>query len=147
MRYSSSCPFNLFSATKATDRGWKLTGDDNGYVFEKENIQIAFDIKVKTKSGVLWCKYMSRSSVDVAAVVASKSISINKVHEMFGHINETSCRSIAKHLDMKITKGPMAVCESCAVGKAKQKPLSKNKPKVKATEANERVFIDILPFK
>ena len=25
--------------------------------------------------------------------------------------------------------------------------LSKNKPKVKATEANERVFIDILPFK
>ena len=147
VRYSSSCPFNLFSATKATDRGWKLTGDDNGYVFEKENIQIAFDIKVKTKSGVLWCKYMSRSSVDVAAVVASKSISINKVHEMFGHINETSCRSIAKHLDVKITKGPMAVCESCAVGKAKQKPLSKNKPKVKATEANERVFIDILTFK
>ena len=87
VRYFSSCPFNLFSATKATDRGWKLTGDDNGYVFEKGNVQIAFDIKDKTKSGVMWCKYMSRSSDDVAAVVASKSMSINKVHEMFGHIN------------------------------------------------------------
>ena len=88
-------------------------------MFEKENIQIAFDIKVKTKSGVLWCKYTSRSSVDVAAVVASKSMSINKVHEMFGLINESSCRLITKHLDIKITKGPMAVRESCAMGKAK----------------------------
>ena len=42
--YSPSCPFNLFSATKATDHGWKLTGDNNRYVFEKEDVQIAFDI-------------------------------------------------------------------------------------------------------
>ena len=34
VQYSPSCPFNLFSATKATVRGWKLTGDDNVYVFE-----------------------------------------------------------------------------------------------------------------
>ena len=66
---------------------------------------------------------MSLSSVDVAAVVVNKSISINKVNEMLGHINEISYRSIAKHLDVQIAKGPMAVCESCAMEKAKQKNI------------------------
>jgi len=33
------------------------------------------------------------------------------------------------------------------MGKAKQKPLRRNKGHTKATKVNERVFIDILPFK
>jgi len=66
---------------------------------------------------------------------------------MLGHINETSCRAIAKHLNIHISKGPLTVCESCAMGKAKQKPLRRNKIHSRATKANESVFIDILPFK
>ncbi len=72
---------------------------------------------------------------------------MNRLHDILGHINETSCRAIAKHLNIHISKGPLSVCESYAIGKAKQKPLRKNKRHSKATKANERVFIDILPFK
>ena len=72
---------------------------------------------------------------------------MNRLHDMLGHINETSCRAIPKHLNIQTSKGPLTVCESCAIGKAKQKPLKKNKGHSKAMKANERVFIDILPFK
>jgi len=65
---------------------------------------------------------------------------------MLGDVNETSCRAIAMHLNIQFTKGPLTVCKSYAMGKAKQKPL-KNKGHTKATKANERVFIDILSFK
>jgi len=146
VRYSPSCPFNLFSATKATNLGWRLTGNEDGYVFEKDGVRIAFNLKVKTENGVLWCKHLPRNNSEVAAVV-TRSVSMNRVHDMLGHINETSCRAIAKHLNIHISKGPLTVCESCAMGKAKQKPLRRNKSHSKATKANERVFIDILPFK
>ena len=146
VRYSPSCPFNLFSATKATNIGWRLSGNKDGYVFKKGEVEIEFNLKVKTENGILWCKRLPRNKSEIAAVVTG-SVSVNRLHNMLGHINEISCRAIAKHLNIQISKGPLTVCESCAIGKAKQKPLRKNKGHSKASKANERVFIDILPFK
>jgi len=128
VRYSPSCPFNLFSATKAANLGWKLTGNKDGYVFEKDGVRIAFNLKVKTVNGILWCKHLPRNSSKVAAVV-TRPVSMNRLHDMLGH-----------------SKGPLTVCESCTMGKAKQKPLRRNKIHSRAIKANERVFIDILPF-
>jgi len=48
IQYSPSCPFDLFSATKTTNLGWRLTGNEAGYVFEKDGVQINFNLKVKT---------------------------------------------------------------------------------------------------
>jgi len=115
-------------------------------VFEKDGVRIAFSLKVKTVNGTLWCKHLPRNSTEVAAVV-TRSVSMNCLHDMLGHINETSCRVIAKHLNIHISKGPLTVCDCCAMGKAKQKPLRRNKSHPRATKADERVFIDILPFK
>ena len=54
VRYSPSCPFNLFSATKTTNLGWRLTGNEAGYVFEKDGVRINFNLKVKTlRSGAI----------------------------------------------------------------------------------------------
>jgi len=146
VRYSPSCPFNLSSATTATNLGWRSTGNEEGYVFEKNGVRIAFNLKVKTENGILWRKYLPRSSTEVAAVV-TRSVSVNRVHDMLGDISETSCLAIAKHLNIQITKGPLTVGESCAMDKAKREPLRRNKRHSKATKANVRVFIDILPFK
>ena len=115
-------------------------------MFEKDGVRIAFNLKVKTENGILWCEHLPRNNSEVAAVV-TRSVSMNRLHDMLGHINDTSCRAIAKHLNIHISKGPLTVCESCAMVKAKQKPLRRNKSHSKATKANARVFIEILPFK
>ena len=102
--------------------------------------KIEFNLKAKTENGVLWCKRLPRNKSEAAAVV-TRSVSVNRLHDMLGHINETSCRAIAKHLNIQISKGPLTVCKSCAIGKAKQKPLRKIKGHSKATKANERVLL------
>ena len=97
-------------------------------MFEKDGVRIAFNLKVKTVNGILWCEHLPRNSSEVAAVV-TRSVSMNRLHDMLGHINETSCHAIAKHLNIHISKGRLSVCESCAIGKAKQKPLRRRKIK------------------
>ena len=50
-------------------------------------------------------------------------------------------------LGYTITDTTKPVCESCAVGKAKQKDVPKVSKGIKASEAGERVFMDISSVK
>ena len=68
-------------------------------MLEKGGVKIEFNLKVKTENGILWYKRQSRNKSEVAAVV-TRSVSLNRLHGMLGHINETSCRTIAKHLNI-----------------------------------------------
>ena len=80
----------------------------DGYVFKKGEVKIEFNLNVKTENGILWCKRLPRNKSEVAAVV-TRSVSMNRLHDMLGHNNETSCRAIAKHLNIQISKGPLIV--------------------------------------
>ena len=47
-----------------------------------------------------------------------------RAHEMLGHASEDTTRNTAKHLGWKLT-GKWNPCESCLIGKAKQKNVPK----------------------
>ena len=66
-----------------------------------------------------------------------KTLSINKAHQLLGHMGEEATRLTAKALGWHITKGQMMVCECCAIGKAKQKRFKIEKPKEKMKKLME----------
>lgn len=52
--YSKTARFHMFSITKCIKNGWKLSGNsEKGLVIAKGDIEVKFDIKISTKTGVL----------------------------------------------------------------------------------------------
>ena len=51
----SASNFNLFSIGRCLVNGWKLSGDSNHVLISKNGVEIKFDIKIRTKKGVLYC--------------------------------------------------------------------------------------------
>ncbi len=83
---------------------------------------------------------------DVAAATKedSTTLSPNEVHHLFGHHNENRTLEIAKALGIVLTKGPMEVCESCAIAKAKQKNTTHDTSGCgKSTTYNNKVYLDL----
>ena len=60
-----------------------------------------------------------------------------------GHMNERDARRAAKALGWTIAPGSLEVCESCALGKAKQKNVKTQAPKEKSDTVNGRVYLDM----
>jgi len=150
VKYVPSGQFNLFSLTKRMKAGWtlsrnkemiKLTSPDG-----KQNI--AFDIKVSTPEGVIYCMFMKRKISEVAAAsVTAPKWNIVQAHAKIGHCDEAATRNTAKALAIEIARGTLLPCESCAAAKAKQKNVPKSSDHVMATAEEGRVFLDIATIK
>jgi hypothetical protein len=108
--------------------GWILQGSkDIGIKLTKNGQELVFDIPIRTTEGVLWCVNMKRLDPisELEAEVSLTSISINKAHSLLGHMNEEYTRKSANYLGWTITRGSLGKCESCAIGKARQKNIGK----------------------
>eukprot|EP00977_Amphora_coffeiformis_P005907 scaffold1252_cov154-Amphora_coffeaeformis.AAC.1 len=140
-------PFNLISGTKLLTMGYKMTGDANEILYEKEGNKLKFNIKVNTPEGMVLAARLKRTATEVGGAATeykqTKTISIKKAHEQLGHMGEDETRRAAKALGWTITRGSLNKCESCAIGKAKQKNVKVNEPKEKSHEVNGRVFLDM----
>ena len=119
----------------------KLTSPDG-----KQNI--AFDIKVSTPEGVIYCMFMRRKISEVAAAsVTAPKWNIVQAHAKFGHCDEAAIWNTAKALAIEIARGTLPPCESCAAAKAKQKNVPKSSDHVMATAEEGQVFLDIATIK
>ena len=56
-RYSTNIKFNLFSAMKLLMNGWDLGGDRNAIWLRNIERTVKFDIKIKTKEGIIFAMY------------------------------------------------------------------------------------------
>ena len=134
--YIPKSNFNLFSLTKRMMNGYTLSGDINGIKLRKDNVEIVFDIVIKTNKGVLFCTRLDRinyENMEIGSAAINRlrndegvmKMNINKAHQLFGHMDERKTRDIAAQLDIEVTRGSFQPCESCAKAKAKQKNVPK----------------------
>ena len=80
-----------------------------------------------------------------------KKINADTVHGLLGHVNDADERKTMAHLGFEMARGGLTPCGACAEAKAKQKSLPKRtetmqvevRPKILASRANERIYIDI----
>ena len=143
-------PYNLFSLSKCLNEGWTMSGNTECIKLTKGDTTIRFDIKVHSPKGVLYAAYFKRDmEVGNQATDQKISMSIQQAHHRLGHINEDATRATAKHLGWTITRGTLGPCESCSIGKAKQKNLPQGKyNRSKTTDPQtRRVFLDISSVK
>jgi hypothetical protein len=80
--------------------------------------------------------YIAHNKVD-----SSKSIDVNKFHEMMGHCGLNCLRKTAQVHGLNL-KGDFKVCKDCAVAKARQKNLNKDW-KGGSQVPGERVYLDM----
>ena len=139
-------PFNLVSGTKLLILGYRVTGDRDKLVYTKDGNELIFDIKVHTPEGMLLCARLKRTANEVGGAVTEespvKTISIQKAHRELGHMGKEDTRKTAAALGWHVTRGKLDTCESCAIGKAKQKKVKTQAPKEKHKEINGRVYLD-----
>jgi Arginine methyltransferase-interacting protein, contains RING Zn-finger len=154
--YSKVTRFNMFSITKCIKKGWKLTGDSEcGLILTKDGVEVRFDIKISTKSGVLYCALLKRHMVegDIGAVVLSNNqdssirLNIKTAHDRLGHCDEERTRDTARLLNWSITRGTLPPCRDCAAAKARQRNVPQVSNHVPTEDINGRVFLDVSTIK
>ena len=146
-------PFNLLSGTWLIQKGYKMLGDESAISFTKGNIEIRCDLKIRTNKGLLYAVYLKRTATSASrvelsqAVVQARTMTINEAHAVFGHHDEKTTRRIASYMGIHVTRGSMIPCESCGLGKAKQKNIAQIEEqqdgRKKATVPNERIYADM----
>jgi hypothetical protein len=112
---------------------------------KKGNAEVKFDLIIPTHKGVIFAIYIKRQQGDEVAGIGTTQMRLNiqRAHELLGHMGEDMTRKAAKHLGWEITKGVLAPCESCAVGKAKQTNVPKKSEHVVSQKNGEQLFLDI----
>jgi Integrase core domain. len=132
--------------------GWMLQGDhEKGLTLKKDNVQICFDIKVKTKHGVLFCALLKRHHVEgeVGSVALSTgnsnkvSLGIKAAHDRLGHCDEERTRATARLLNWNIVRGALPPCRDCVAGKARQRNVPKESDHVPTGQVNGRLYLDV----
>ena len=121
-----------------------MTGDQDKIEYEKEGSKLVFDLKMNSPKGMVFGARLTRTATEVGGVVqATKKISIKTAHERLGHLSEEETRKTAKQLGWTLSKGSLGTCESCAIGKAKQKRVKTSEPKEKSNKVNGRIYLDM----
>ena len=77
----------------------------------------------------------------------TKSMSIDKAHQLLGHMNEEATRAMASRLGWHISIVKMKPCKHCFTTKAKQKNVKKDASAKKAERTNERWSHNIATIK
>ena len=68
------------------------------------------------------------------------------LHRLFGHMSEETTRKTAKYYDVAI-QGKFDPCESCLLGKARQKNTNKESTREKTKKPGEMMYLDISSIK
>ena len=142
VRDVSYCPqakFNLFSLSAMLNKGWLLEGNKDELILRNSSDPrkiLKFNVKVKTANGVLFCVGIQPIEVKEMAGLSAenelksekwtKITNIQRWHEELVHMGEQTCRLIAKHANVELTRKAMETCEACAVAKARQKNLGRH---------------------
>ncbi len=73
--------------------------------------------------------------------VAKKILKVNikRAHDCLGHLREEVTCKIAAQLGMELSRTTFQTCEACAIGKAKQRNISKEALREKVAIFNGRV--------
>ena len=107
----------------------------------KNGIKIKFERRIQTQDG--WVAEIDVEPVpeEKAMITFARTVDINKYHRDLGHPSEATTRVTAKLKNIRL-KGEFKPCKDCAVGKSKQKKISKE-PKERSKVKGEKLLIDI----
>ena len=126
MKYCKLARENLFSITQELSKGAKLESNDiNNIILTcPAGSKITFNWCIKTTDGCICEVNVTPISNEKANVDTQRTVNVNKYHRELGHPCEATTRATVKYFDIKLV-GKFKPCESCALGKAKQKNVSK----------------------
>jgi hypothetical protein len=66
--------YNLISITRLIEEGHKLSGNKNkGITLKKNGCVIAFDVRVETPKGLLWCVHIKRNDCNGKVAAGSSN--------------------------------------------------------------------------
>ena len=146
-------PYNLFSLTAALDNDFKIGNEGKQIYLVKGNFKLKFDREIKTRGGyVAGAKIVPReeelNTTNMAnpALTRGQKMSIKRFHDMFGHQSVETTKITAKYYGIDLT-GTMDACESCILGKARQKNVGKGNEEKRETEPGKRLFFDVSSIK
>jgi hypothetical protein len=150
--------------------GWTMSGNKkDGIKMMKGEHGISFDKTVHTPKGVLFVAVLKQHEIDKSAMVGNgymkesgkvvagktamvqnlgRAITINKAHDMCGHMGHVEAEEICDHFGQKISKQGNKQCMDCGKAKAKQLAMTQdNQEHVVAGPEAHRVFMDVSSVK
>ena len=155
-------PYNLFSITWALNNGFQLGNKGKIITLKKGDFTMSFDQEIHTKSGYLVGVEMvprdttlaneqptnptTQENSQAVRVSLGGRKGASHIHRVFGHMSEETTRKTAKYYDVEI-QGKFEPCESCLLGKAKQKNTNKESTRDKSKKPGERMYLDISSIK
>ena len=142
-------PFNLFSITRALSGGCRLGNEGEIItVTTKDGFKLAFDQKIRTKTGYVGAvEILPLEEDEMAAAIVDGAVDVNKFHELLGHVSEEKARAVARYYGVKLV-GKFNPCSACAEAKARQKNIPKKVAEDrKCNIAGERLLMDTSSIK
>ena len=109
---------NLISLTSVLNKGYKMTGNEKGISIQKFNRKYSFDQLIKSGDGELVGVEIETTQTDATAICRGCT------HAVFGHPSAETTNMTAKKLSLNIMPHDK-ICESCIMGKQRQKKYSK----------------------
>ena len=153
VKYCPKAKENLFAVNlEMSTEGAKMSSNDtNDLVLTYPNgDRIVADRRANTKDGWVGGVEITDVSDNTALATvnhhspnkaAHNSANINTFHNKLGHPDMVTTMNTAKKYGI-VLRGPERVCESCLIGKARQKGVRKIRIE-RSSIAGERLFIDI----
>ena len=126
------------SLTSVLSRGCKLTGNEKGISIQKLNGKYLFDQHIKSGDGELVGGEIVTTQTDVTAICRGCT------HAVLGHPSVETTNMTAKKISLN-NMPHEEICESCIMGKQRQKNIPKN-TEIKAEKAGERIYFSISSF-
>ena len=130
------------------DQRWEAQGNKEiWWSLTKGKFVIRFDIRIAIPKGYEWLGHFRRCRHKILGAAIEKEVQLHKdeAHRFLGHPGgEERTRATALALSFTLKRGKMHKCESCAIGKVKQKsvPRYSDLPnETKATKPCERTFL------
>ena len=169
VQYNPHYNFNLFSISKCMRQGWTVTGNASGMVLTSpdKKSKLVFDIVIPTPKGCIFASLLIRKQDIAAAEVGVEGgigqstsnvhtqsengetqrkrtpnkLTLHEVHAKLGHPDKEKARRTAKALGWTMVDGTMESCESCAMGKAKQKNVPQKSTRIKPRQQERDNFM------
>ena len=138
---------NVYSLTMKLLKGWQLHGNKDSIWNTKGKAKLCFDIKLKTKRGVIYCMFFKRQLTPTEIASVSLRLELGTAHDLLGRSNRRATQETAKELGWLIVDSPHKSCPSCTAAKAKQKSVVEVSGHVNSKVSNKRIFIDISTVK
>jgi hypothetical protein len=111
----------------------------------KEKAQeVANEIAVEKDEVKGWNESKDEGNLQMECMLVVNPITINKVHSMFGHMDQAEAREIRNLYGQEITKQGFQKCGHCGKAKAKQLAVvQSNEEHVVAGTQGHQIFIDL----